>query len=116
MQVLSLKTNHNNKLNCVFFTAILAVKKYTVKENIIVEHNNNFRFATVLERKEIYVNQLSDWHTYIDKGIEKKQYLKNLKTWYPHVIDLNKTPLYYYLIKNTSTWRSMEAKNNPLKP
>lgn len=116
MQVLSFTANYNNKLNGDFFTAILAVKKFSVKESIIIEYNNSFRFATVLQKKQVLLTQLSDWHTYLDRGVDKNTYIENINMWYSKEIDITTTPLFYYLIKNTSSWRNMAQFNNPLKP
>lgn len=90
MQRLDFKTNWNNKLNCAAFTTfrIHNPDKYRVGAVLAVYLRDKFMFeAEVIDTRDMYLYQVSDFVAYIDTGYDVQQFKQIVRTIYKNNVN-----------------------------
>jgi hypothetical protein len=103
MNSINFKTNSNNKVNCKYFTALVA------KSNVVYNEGTMYRisighlfvkYALLLKIENIYLNELNDLFTYCDSEMSAVDMINELVIIYD-VKNINSTVFVRLLFKTT---------------
>lgn len=112
MRHMRFKKNFNKKLDCDFFTTFRFSNKWKVSDDIIIFVGDDFRFGKIVDVRPIRLQSLTDWHCYLDSGMDRVQTLELLSNYYTFDVHNENPILYYYLVQGKDKWRSV-ANHHP---
>ena len=85
LSIINFEKNHNNKLLCFNFIAVIPpTKEYekTDKFKITID-TNHFCFAEIIKIERMYLEDIiKNGLNYLDAGLEKKEYINHLRNLY----------------------------------
>ena len=110
MKVFKFAENFNNKLDCKFFTTFRLSSKWKVSDSIIM-CNNKFKIGRIVDAKPVLISHLTDWHCYLDAGMDRIETLALLNSFYKIDVNSSKEIIYYYLVTSIDIWHDMEGSN-----
>lgn len=100
MENLIFSHNWNKKLHCNCFTTIRISGRFSKGNEIdILLKGEKLGVAKVIDKKQIYLEQITEGMAYLDTGYNRDETIKIIKTMYPEVNDWTSKPIYWYLLK-----------------
>lgn len=113
MKVIRFSTNYNNKLNCKHFTIMRMNKVYEIGEHVGLDWNYCYKIGTIVDRRRITLDKVTDWACYLDLGMNKTQAINQLARVYGIDLIRETTIVYLYLISAHDQWKSLEEEHIP---
>jgi hypothetical protein len=120
-QVLRFNKNHNNKLNCEYFTTIrLNSAKYEKGKtlSVILEDKGVLRSickAEIVELRLIQYHQLSDWMCYLDGALSADDFKNQLYWFYKDSVkDITQVDYAYMILRKIKPSHLQHSLFQPL--
>jgi hypothetical protein len=90
--------NWNNKLHCKCFTTLRLSGRFEVGDMVDTYlKNKRMGLTTVVVKKEITFDKITDGLAYLDIGANAKECQAVLQKMYPHIVFTNQQPIYFYI-------------------